>query len=133
MDAAQASCDPASVALVLSYPSEVLPSGADTPPPPRQDTSLKSALSPTVRFVLLSTQQNGTLPSHAMQLPALLESLSQGCLGDSVERLTPARVMISREFKPRLGLSSVSTEPASDTLSHSLSAPPPLVHALSQN
>ena len=39
--------------------------------------------------------------------------------------------MIHR-FEPHVGVSAVSTEPAWDPLSPSLSAPPPLVRALSQ-
>ena len=36
------------------------------------------------------------------------------------------------EFKPGLRLTAVSTEPTSDPLSLSLSAPPPLAHAIFQ-
>ena len=39
--------------------------------------------------------------------------------------------LMVREFEPRIRLDAVSTEPASDPLSPSFSAPPPLVLSLS--
>ena len=47
-------------------------------------------------------------------------------MAQSVKRLDfgSGRDLEVREFEPRVGLSAVSTEPASDPLSPSLSAPP---------
>ena len=55
-------------------------------------------------------------------------------VAQSVKRPTSARHDLTvHEFKPRVGLSALSAEPASVPLSPSVSAPPQLVQALSQN
>ena len=55
-------------------------------------------------------------------------------MAQSVEHRTSAQVMIFWfvNSSPTSCLATVSTEPASDRLSFSLSAPPPLVHTLSK-
>ena len=54
-------------------------------------------------------------------------------MAQSVKRPTSAQVMIlqSREFEPRVGLCADSLDLASDSVSPSLSAPPPLALGLS--
>ena len=56
-------------------------------------------------------------------------------VAQSVKRLTAAQVVNSQvhEFERRIGLCADSAEPASDSVSPSLSAPPLLMRSVSQN
>ena len=74
---------------------------------------------------------------HKGFVDLLLSNLEvTGHLGDSVKRPTSAQVMISRfvSSSPASGsvLTAQSLEPASDSVSPSLSAPPPLSLSLSK-